>query len=148
MPDTTRRKQKSLPDKLIALLTALREGEYSCQELAELTDLSYLTVLGYCRSLHAAGLARIAKYDKDRLGRQSVVIYQLNVLVGIGDAPRPPKMSRAEQQMRYRQRRYERVRLQTLDEIDARARPTLAQAAPPTPGPVRILTLDELLNGR
>jgi predicted ArsR family transcriptional regulator len=99
MPDT-KRQAKMLPTKLAALLVALREGEYNCKELAEMADLHYLTVLDYCRALHEAGLIHIAKYERDALGRASVVVFKL----GEGEDAVKPRLTRAEQQKNYRRR--------------------------------------------
>ena len=126
---------KMSPEKYAALMKALTEGEYNCRELAEMTDLHYITVLDYCRALHAAKVIYICKWEKDTLGRDSIMVYKL-ATTHCEDMPRG-KVSRAEQQRRYRKRKVLRNRVQLeerLEESSATLRqrlgrePTLVEA--------------------
>ena len=80
------------------LIKLLLEGTYTCQELADMTGLHYVTVLQYTRELHRAGAAHIAEWEKDWRGRDLSKIYKL----GAGrDKPRQKK-TQAERQIAYR----------------------------------------------
>lgn len=80
------------------LIKLLLEGTYTCQELADMTGLNYVTVLQYTRELHRAGAAHIAEWEKDWRGRDLSKIYKL----GEGkDKPRHKK-TQAERQIAYR----------------------------------------------
>lgn len=75
--------------KMAALML---DGVYTCQELADETGLSYVTVLQYTRELHLAGAAHVSGWEKDALGRDTVRIYGL----GRGkDAPKEKKSAAA-----------------------------------------------------
>lgn len=92
---------KMSPRRYAKLIKHLQEGEYTCRELAELTDLHYVTVLEYTKALKDQGLIHIAKWDRDALGRDAIKVY---VWGGGADAPRRT-LGRTEQQRRYRARR-------------------------------------------
>lgn len=86
--------------KLIALL---QQGTLNCTELAQQSGLHYVTVLNYTRELHKAKAAHICQWLKDSKGRDAIKIYKL----GSGlDKPRA-KMTAAERQRAYRQRKHE-----------------------------------------
>jgi hypothetical protein len=80
------------------LVLHMLDGNYNCQELAELTGLHYVTVLQYTRELHAAGAAHIASWDKDGRGRDSIKVYK----IGPGRDAKRAKMSPAQRTARYR----------------------------------------------
>ena len=83
------------------LVKFMREGVHSCEELADLTGLHYLTVLQYSRELHLAGEAHISSWVKDSRGRDAIKVYQL----GPGaDAPRHRKTA-VERSAAYRKRK-------------------------------------------
>lgn len=103
------------PSRLTALLLALCEGEYNARELADMASLHYNTTIAYLRALHEAHLIYICKWEKDRLGRASVPIFAL-VLVRNQSVPRE-KVSRAEQQRRYRKRRTLRAEVTRTAEL-------------------------------
>lgn len=100
MPDTARQVKMS-PQRYATLLTFLLEGTYNCRELAELTDLHYITVLDYCRALHEKRLIYICRWDRDARGRDAVMVYKWGP--GMTDATKR-KLTRTEQQRRYRAR--------------------------------------------
>ena len=80
------------------LIKLLLEGTYTCQELANMTGLHYVTVLQYTRELHRAGAAHIAAWEKDKRGRDLAKIYKL----GEGTDKRRQKKTQAERQIAYR----------------------------------------------
>lgn len=80
------------------LIKHMLEGIYTCQELAEITGLHYVTVLQYTRELHAAGAAHICAWEKDKLGRDALKVYK----IGEGTDKRRARMSEAQRQARYR----------------------------------------------
>lgn len=131
--------QKMLPVKLAALLQALKEGEYNCEELAQIADLHYVTVLTYCRALHDAEpkLIHICKYEKDVLGRSSIAIYKW------GSEPdvQRPRLSRAEQQRNYRKRVRLRQAVVTENAIAALAPSPRRRVR--TPGPPSVPRLPD-----
>lgn len=77
-------------------------GDLTCAELAEETGLHYTTVLTYCRELHRAGAAHIARWDPDPRGRHIVKVYRIGKNK---DARRPQRMTSAERQARARAKR-------------------------------------------
>jgi hypothetical protein len=83
------------------LIKRLLEGIHSCQALAELTGLHYVTVLQYTRELHRAGAAHISSWEKDVRGRDSVKIYKL----GVGRDAKREKLTSADRQVRARARK-------------------------------------------
>ena len=83
------------------MIRLMLEGEYSCEELANVTGLHYVTVLQYTRELHRAGAVHISEWRKDRLGRDNVKIYKIGRSF---DMPRF-RMSGAERQRRYKARK-------------------------------------------
>ena len=80
------------------LIKHLLEGIYSCQELAEMTGLHYVTVLQYTRELHRFGAAHISSWEKDSRGRDIIKIYK----IGSGKDAKREKMTQAERQARHR----------------------------------------------
>lgn len=80
------------------LIKALIPGDYSCQELADITGLHYITVLEYTRYLHRAKAAHICRWDLDKRGRPLVKIYKL----GPGTDARRTKLTQAQRQQRRR----------------------------------------------
>ncbi len=106
------------------LIKLLLEGTYTCQELADMTGLHYVTVLQYTRELHRAGAAHIAGWEKDYRGRDLAKIYKL----GEGrDKPRQKK-TQAERQIAYRAKKKQ---LNLINLICS------AQLAGQTPAPLR-----------
>lgn len=83
------------------LIKHLLEGEYNCQELADITGLHYVTVQQYCRELHRAGAAFINRWEKDTRGRDAVKVYK----VGIGKDAKREKLTGAQRQARVRDRK-------------------------------------------
>lgn len=80
------------------LIKFMLEGAYSCEELAELTGLHYVTVLHYTRELHAAGAAHITSWNKDDRGRDNIRIY----MIGEGKDAKRQSMTMSQRQQRYR----------------------------------------------
>lgn len=80
------------------LVKLLLEGTYTCQELAEMTGLHYVTVLHYTREMHRAGAVHIAAWEKDSRGRDLAKIYKL----GEGNDKKRQKKTQAERQVAYR----------------------------------------------
>jgi hypothetical protein len=80
------------------LVLHMLEGVHTCQELAELTGLHYVTVLQYTRELHAAGAAHICAWEKDIRGRDSIKVYK----IGKGRNAKRERMTPAQRAMRYR----------------------------------------------
>lgn len=83
------------------LVKHLLEGTYSCQELADLTGLHYVTVLEYTRAMHRIGACHISSWEKDTRGRDVVKIYKL----GAGKDAKREKLTGAERQARTREKR-------------------------------------------
>jgi predicted ArsR family transcriptional regulator len=83
------------------LVKLLLDGTHTCYELAEATGLHYVTVLHYCRELHKAGAAHIAMWEKDSRGRDLLKVYKL----GAGKDAKRSKMSSAERQQKYRDKK-------------------------------------------
>jgi predicted ArsR family transcriptional regulator len=83
------------------LIKLLLDGTHTCYELAEATGLHYVTVLHYCRELHKAGAAHIHMWEKDSRGRDLLKVYKL----GNGKDPKRRKMSSAERQQKYRDKK-------------------------------------------
>ncbi len=106
------------------LIKLLLEGTYTCQELANMTGLHYVTVLQYTRELHRAGAAHIAGWEKDNRGRDLAKIYKL----GEGTDKRRQKKTQAERQIAYRAKKKQLKLIQTL---------CSAQPAGQTPAPLR-----------
>lgn len=79
----------------------LLEGTYSCQELADLTGLHYITVLNYTRAMHRAGAAHIASWEKDCRGRDVIKIYK----IGSGPDAKRHKKTTLERAAAYRQKK-------------------------------------------
>jgi len=80
------------------LVLHMLEGDHTCQELAKLTGLHYVTVLQYTRELHAAGAAHIAQWEKDNLGRDSVKVYK----IGAGKDAKRHRDTPAQRTQRHR----------------------------------------------
>jgi DNA-binding CsgD family transcriptional regulator len=83
------------------LIKYMLEGIHSCQELAELTGLHYMTVLDYTRELHRAGAAHISAWEKDARGRDVIKIYSL----GPGKDKKRERMTPAQRQAKARSKR-------------------------------------------
>ena len=106
------------------LIKLLLEGTYTCQELADMTGLHYVTVLQYTRELHRAGAAHISGWEKDPRGRDLAKIYKL----GEGrDKPR----QRKTQQKRQRAYRIKKRQLSLINKLCS------APPAEPTPAPLK-----------
>jgi hypothetical protein len=97
------------------LIKLLLEDEYSCEELAQETGLNYITVLQYTRELHRAGAAHIVRYEKDRLGRDSIKVYKL----GAGKDAKRARLSPAQRQQRQRDRKKMATLLGLTHEVPA-----------------------------
>ena len=106
------------------LIKLLLEGTYTCQELANMTGLHYVTVRQYTRELHRAGAAHIAGWEKDNRGRDLAKIYKL----GEGTDKRRQKKTQAERQIAYRAKKKQLKLIQTL---------CSAQPAGQTPAPLK-----------
>lgn len=111
------------------LIKLLLEGTYTCQELAEITGLHYVTVLQYTRDLHRAGAAHIAGWEKDPRGRDLAKIYQ----IGVGkDKPRHKKTA-IERQAAYRAKKKQIKIMELLTSCSVQSatiRPTPSQPEP------------------
>lgn len=83
------------------LIRLMLDGTMSCEELAEETGLHYVTVLQYTRELYRAGACHVAGYAEDALGKRSVRLYKIGAA---RDARRPPRLTSAQRQERYRRR--------------------------------------------
>ena len=106
------------------LIKLLLEGTYTCQELANMTGLHYVTVLQYTRELHRAGAAHISGWEKDQRGRDLSKIYKL----GVGkDKPRH-KFTQAERQIAYRAKKKQMKLMEML---------CSAPLVEPTPAPLK-----------
>lgn len=82
------------------MIKAMLPGDKTCQELAEITGLHYVTVLQYTRELHREGAAHIVAWEKDRMHRDSLKIYK----IGTGFDAKRFRLSDRERQRRYRER--------------------------------------------
>ena len=80
------------------LVNFMLDGVYSCQELADLTGLHYVTVLDYTRELYRVSATHIVDYQEDANGRQSIKIY----MVGRGEDAVRMRMTNVERTARYR----------------------------------------------
>lgn len=83
------------------LIESLLDGVYTCEELAEITGLHYVTVLYYTRELHRAKAAHICGWEKDAKGRDMIKIYK----IGRGKDAKREKLSDSERQVRVRNKR-------------------------------------------
>lgn len=92
---------KMSPQRYAKLMRLLIDGEYNCRELAELTDLHYVTVLDYTRALKEQGVIYISRWERDALGRDAVKVYK----IGPGPDIARRTLGRNEAQQRYRQRK-------------------------------------------
>lgn len=81
--------------KLIALML---EGVYTCEELAEMTGLHYVTVLQYARELWLAKAAHICAFEADSRGRDTIKVYK----IGKGKDAKRHKLTDVERTARYR----------------------------------------------
>ena len=106
------------------LIKLLLEGTYTCQELANMTGLHYVTVLQYTRELHRAGAAHIAGWEKDNRGRDLAKIYKL----GEGTDKQRQSKTQAERQIAYRAKKKQ---LNLINLICS------AQPAEPMPAPLK-----------
>jgi len=91
------------------LIKFMLEGIYTCEELAEMTGLHYVTVLHYTRELHRAKACFIASWEKDSRGRDAVKIYK----IGQAKDAKRERMTASERQARLRQKR-KAMKLNTL----------------------------------
>lgn len=82
------------------LIKAMMTGDKTCQELADITGLHYVTVLQYTRELHKEGAAHIVAWEKDRMHRDALKIYK----IGTGFDAKRFRLSDRERQRRYRER--------------------------------------------
>ncbi len=99
------------------LIKLLLEGTYTCQELADMTGLHYVTVCQYTRELHRAGAAHISGWEKDNRGRDLAKIYKL----GEGkDKPRQKK-TQAERQIAYRAKKKQIKIMELLKSCNAQS---------------------------
>lgn len=80
------------------LIAAMLDGVYTCEDLAELTGLHYVTVLQYTRELHREGAAHISSWEKDSRGRDSIKVYK----IGRAKDAKRSKLTPAQRQARYR----------------------------------------------
>ena len=108
------------------LIKLLLEGTYTCQELAEMTGLHYVTVLHYTRELHRAGAAHIAAWEKDPRGRDLAKIYKL----GAGNDKKRHKYTQAERQVAYRAKKKQIKFMELLTCSAPHAEPTPAPLKP------------------
>lgn len=79
------------------LIKLLLDGLYTCEELADLTGLHYVTALQYTRELHRAGAAHICAWEKDTRGRDAIRVYKL----GAGKDAKRTKKTSAERARAY-----------------------------------------------
>ena len=110
------------------LIKLLLEGTYTCQEMAEMTGLHYVTVCQYTRELHRAGAAHIAAWEKDPRGRDLAKIYKL----GEGNDKRRQKKTQAERQIAYRAKK-KQIKIMELircSALNAERKPVLSQPEP------------------
>lgn len=80
------------------LVKEMWAGTYSCEELAEITGLHYVTVLDFARAMHKVGACHISSWEKDTRGRDVIKIYKL----GPGKDAKREKLTGAERQQRTR----------------------------------------------
>lgn len=86
MPAPRQTQHKMSPGKYARLMKLLVEGTRNAREMAQLTELHYITVLEYCRALHEAGLIHICAWERDAVGRDATMIYRWGP--GNPDVPR------------------------------------------------------------
>lgn len=90
------------------LIYLMLRGTLCCHRLADESGLAYVTVLQYVRELRKAGAAHVHRWDPDTSGKHSIPV----TIIGIGvDAKRPPALTVAQRQARYR-RKQERLQAQ------------------------------------
>lgn len=58
------------------LIKALESGTHSLQELADITGLSYPTIRQFCSAAHQKKMIHIAEWEKDKRGRDVIIIYK------------------------------------------------------------------------
>lgn len=98
MPPVNKRIAKINRFTQAQLIKLLLEGTYTCQELAEMSGLHYVTVLDYTRELHRVGAAHISSWEKDSRGRDIIKVYKL----GAGKDAKRQRKTDSERQQAYR----------------------------------------------
>lgn len=106
------RQVKMSPERYARLMGLLIEGVYNARELATFTGLHYITVLDYCRALHAARLIYIDHWERDHLGRDSIMVYKWGQ-----DMPDKERRVLTSAQQKRRQR--ERLRHEMEERLEA-----------------------------
>lgn len=95
------------------LVELMLDGVYTCQQLAEETGLSYVTVLHYTRELHRKGACHIDHWEQDGRGAYMQRVYK----IGRGKDAVRPSLTSAQRSARYR------ARLQAVSMVHAFAGP-------------------------
>lgn len=99
IPSTKGMKIKKLNGYTYAKLVAyMLDGVFTCQDLADLTGLHYVTVLDYTRELHRTGAAHIFEFRQDTRGTDTIKVYK----IGRGEDAVRLKMTSVERTARYR----------------------------------------------
>lgn len=92
------------------MLVLLREGIYTCDQLAEMTGLAYVTVLHYTRELLAHKVIFIDHWEKDAYGRDALKVYKL----GDGKNKKRSRLTDRERSARYRAKKKQAEMLQVI----------------------------------
>lgn len=92
------------------MVKLMLDGTYSCQELADLTGLHYVTVLGYTRAMYRAGAAHISSWEKDCRGRDVIKVYK----IGAGVDAKRQKKTKAERSAAYRRKKRQLTQMRML----------------------------------
>lgn len=80
------------------LVLHMVDGMHTCEQLAELTGLHYVTVLQYTRDMWQAGACFIDHWEQDNLGRDALKVYK----IGHGKDAKRHRQSDAQIARRYR----------------------------------------------
>lgn len=124
---------KMSPARYAVLVRSLTEGAYTARELADLTELHYITVLDYVNALHDEGMVHVERLERDALGRESIKVFRF----GPGEDALPQPLSRAAQQRRYRARKQAR-------ELEQQQEQKERKVPQPSPAPRRRVSIHDL----
>ena len=82
-----------------ALIETLIAGPSSVRELISVSGLADATTRKLVAALHRRGVLRICSWDRDRLGRPTMPVYEID---DGADAPRPPRLTSVQKSQAWR----------------------------------------------
>lgn len=86
------------------MLKLMMDGTRTVREIADETGIHYLTACHYTRALHDAGVAHIASWETDALGRDMLKVFML----GAGKDAKRQKLSDTDRAAKYRQKQMQK----------------------------------------